>query len=171
MLCAATLVNRFRLRRIVFTWANGKFFGFPLLPSLFLLAMSGIFAYFYFGGHAENPIRPWLLTGYIFGGILWYVAALVSTSVIITDYGIIRSVNRMGRAIAWGQVVDYVTHPSSRKTTYIFFVIDEKGHKKRVELDVPKIQVDRFAEVVQQRVDARFDFTTQQTYGTKALNL
>lgn len=170
-LFAATLINRFRLRRIVFTWSSGKLMGFPLLPSMFLIAMGGIFAYLYFGGYAKHPMRPWLLSGYVMGGVLWYVAALVSNSIIITDYGIIRGVNRMAKAIAWGQIVDYVTHESQRKTSYIFFILDEKGHKQRVELDVPRAHVSRFAEIVQQRVDARFDFSTKQTYGTKALNL
>jgi len=171
LLLAATLVNRFRLRRIVLTWAGGRLFGFPLLPSLFLLAMGGIFVYFYMGGNASSPMQPWLLAGYILGGVQWYVAALVSNSIIVTEYGIIQSVNRMSKAISWNQIVDYVTHESQRKTAYIFFVLNDKGRKERVELEVPKQQVARFSETVKQRVDARFDFSTQQSYGTKALNL
>ncbi len=170
LLMLATFINRLRIRRILFTWCAGRLFGLPIAPTLFLLVVTPLLIYSIMAGHAQPHTHPLLLAGYVAGGLFWYIAALLSNSVVVTDYGIIRNVNRIGQAVAWGQIVDYFCCDPKTPGRYVFFYMDKQNEKKRLGITVPRAHHERFRQLVETKLDARFNFSMEQTYGKTALN-
>lgn len=170
LLMLATFINRLRIRRILFTWCAGRLFGLPIAPTLFLLVVAPLLVYSLTTGDHRLYTHPLLLSGYMAGGLFWYIAALLSNSVIVTDYGIIRNVNRIGQAVAWGQMVDYFCCDAKAPGRYVFFYMDKQNEKKRLAITVPRAHQDRFRQLVETKLDARFNFSMEQTYGKTALN-
>ena len=170
MLMTVTLANRMRIRRVFFSWATGRLAGLPLLPTLFLALVVPAFGYALFADSLHPSLQPLLLSGYLVGGIFWYVSALVAQSMTVTDFGLIRNVNRVGQAIAWGQVEDYFLSEAYGSCHYIFLYVDRQGERRRLELSVPRSYRDRFRQIVATKVDARFQFVLERTYGKTALN-
>ncbi|MEM1269611.1 MAG: hypothetical protein AAF752_01575 [Bacteroidota bacterium] len=176
LLFVTTLINRLRIRRVQQSWCAGRLFGLPLLPTLFLLLVTPLFLYAWLADTAPQFLSAGLLAGYLIGGAFWYAAAVLFNSVLVTDFGIIRNVNRLGEAVAWGQVIDYASAPKSasedvRRCTQLYVLIfdDRTKRRNRLELRVPASQHDRFHELVQSKLDARFDFALEQAYGGGSL--
>ena len=170
-LMLATLINRLRIRRILFTWCAGRLRGLPVMPTFFLGVISPLFIYSLFETPTSPYLHPLLLIGYLGGGFFWYVASLISQSIIVTDYCIIQNVNRIGKAISWGQIVDYFYTTHKHRHHYVFFYMNKRGKKQRIEIMVPPAYQERFHQVVESKVDARFTFSMEQTYGKTASNL
>ena len=166
MLMLVTVTNRMRLRRVVHSWRTGRLFGLPLWPAAFLLV---VLLFSLYAAAAEHVLHAMTLAGYLVGGVFWTVAALLSSTVNVTEYGLILNVNRVDQAVAWGQVVDYFELAQEKGRTYVFFYLDGSGVRRRLELTVPDALGDAFRELVAAKLDARFEFSAQQLYGNKAL--
>ena len=166
LLLLVTAVNRLRVAYPVLSWRPRRLGGVPLWPSVFigvvllLLTLAEI---------VGQPVRPEVFAGYLLGGAFWFVAAWLSTSVVITEHGIVRNINRTTETVAWGQVVDYFVCSEENQARYVFFFMDGKGHRGRFELFVPSAEQKRFQCVVGAKLDARFEFSMRQAYGKKAL--
>lgn len=166
LLLAMTVLHRVRMPRVVLSWHTGRLGGLPLAPALFLLAVLAFFAY---GLYASTDVSPALLAGYGLGGAFWFASALLSSAVLVTDHGVLRPSRRCMQAVAWSQVVDYFEREAQNRRRFVFFYLDEAGHRERLELLVPAAQCERFRQVVYVKLDARFDYATQQAYGKKEL--
>lgn len=166
LLMLVTVTNRMRLRRVVRSWRTGRLFGFPLWPAAFLLL---VLLFSLYAVAAEHVLHATTLAGYLVGGAFWMVAALLSCTVNVTEYGLILNVNRVDQAVAWGQVVDYFEFEREKGHAYVFFYLDGSGVRRRLELTVPATLVDSFRDIVSAKLDARFEFSAQQLYGKKAL--
>ena len=165
LLTVATGLNRLRIRRVVFSWGAGRLWGLPLTPTLFLAIVLPVFIYGLVSGKFPPYLSLAMLSGYLLGGVFWYVAALISNAIVITDFGIIRNVNRIGKAVAWGQIVDYVHQCTKNRQRYVFFYMDKQGEKCRLEVTVPQAYRERFDQIVESKLDARFNFSVEQAYG------
>jgi len=166
LLLIVTVMNRMRVRRVLLSWRTGKLLGLPLWPTLFLGAVLLFFA----GAMALGQALPLkLVAGYFVGGVFWFVAGLLSSSVLVTEHGVIHHPNRAGHAVAWEQVVDYFETPSARKPCYVFFYLDRAETRRRLELVIPRSQRAEFGRLVAEKLDARFELAAQQVYGKKAL--
>ncbi len=163
----SALISYLRVRRPLMAWRRGRLRGFPLGPALFTTAVSSGLLYAWWTG---SPVEPSLLIGYPAGGVFWCIGAAVSRSILVTHYGVIYDINRISRAVAWGQIVDYFAVEDEGARRYVFLYqnteADERG---RFELRVPADQVDDFQSIVAAKLDARFAHAKQRTYDTKPL--
>jgi len=166
LLLLVTVMNRMRVRHVLLSWRTGKLLGLPLWPTLFLGAVLLFFIGTLVIGQAF-PVK--FVTGYFVGGVFWFVASLLSTSVLITMHGVISHPSRAGYAVAWGQVVDYFETHDTQKHRYVFFYLDPTETRCRLELEIPHLQQAAFSEIVAEKLDARFELAAQQVYGKKAL--
>lgn len=166
LLMIVTIVNRLRLRRVLTGWSAGRLFGIPAWPAVFIALVLFLLAYSILSGHG---VAPGIFAGYLVGGAFWFVSAHLSSFIIITDYGIILNSNQAGRALAWGQVIDYFEFTRGKKRGYVFFFSDGECGRKRIELAVPEIRRREVREIIAAKLDARFDFELQQAFGKKAL--
>ena len=166
LLLCVTVMNRLRVRHVLLAWRHGRLLGWPVWPSLFLGAVL-LFA----GGAvaAGQPMPTTLVAGYVLGGVFWFTAGLFSTSVLVTEHGLICQANRTGQTMAWEQVVDYFEVASEKQGHYVFFYQDPSRGRCRMELTVPRVQQAAFRKVIGDKLDARFHLNAQQVYGKKAL--
>lgn len=153
-----TLISHLRVRRALLSWQRGRLGGLPLGPACFLMAALGGVAYALVQGH---PMRPSVLVGYPAGGAFWFVAAYLARSVLVTEYGLIHDVNRIGQAVAWSQIVDYFVVEADHKARYVFLYREPGSPRRhRLELTVPARRVEAFQRLVHQKLEARFTTTT-----------
>ncbi len=166
LLLCLTVMQRIRIRRVRMTWRTGRVKRLPIWPILFI----GVVAVFLVYAQNMFPVvRISVFVGYLFGGILWFVAVLLSSTSVITDYGIVPEIGRAGEAIAWGQISDYFEVPDGRRTFFVFIYEDLLGVRRRLELAVPAIEVDRFRSIVRPKLEARIEYAVQQFEESKAL--
>jgi hypothetical protein len=166
LLMLVTVTNRLRLRRVLVSWRTGGMLGLPLWPVVFLAAVLFFLAFGALGGHGVSPT---LLLGYLVGGSFWLVSSILSSTVIVSDYGLIRNVNCADRAVSWGQVVDYFEFSGGKKRGYVFFYADGSGTRRRLALQVPQAHRRRVQAILSGKLDTRFEFSAQQVFGKKAL--
>jgi hypothetical protein len=155
-----TLISHLRVRRMLLSWQDGRFYGIPLGPTCFLVATFVGLGYALMEGQA---VQPSVLVGYPAGGAFWLVAAYLARSVVITEYGIIHDINRISQAVAWGQIVDYFTVDADRGVRYVFFYAEAgDAQRYRLEITVPTARADAFQRLVEAKLDARFAFTQSE---------
>jgi len=166
LLLSLTVMQRIRIRRVRMTWRSGRVTRLPIWPIIFIGAVAVFLVY------AQNTfpvVRISIFAGYLFGGMLWFIAVMLSSTSVITDYGIVPEIGRSGKAIAWGQVSDYFEVPEGRRTYFVFIYEDLLGARRRLELAVPAIEVDRFRSIVRSKLDVRIEYPSEQLEGSKAL--
>jgi len=166
LLMVITVANRLRMRGMLLSWRTGRFFGLPVWPMTFLVVVALLWGYSLAAG---QPTPSGVFAGYLVGGLFWFVAILLANALVVTEVGIIRTMKRPRRMLAWGQVVDYFEVPNGDYHHYVFLYEDEAGVRRRFELKVPASRRDRFHRIVRAKIDARMDFGVQQAYGKKAL--
>ncbi len=166
LMLTVTLLQRIRVRRVRMTWLSGGKIPFPVWPLLFIGVVSLFLVY------AQNVlpvVNGYVFAGYLLGGMLWYVAGVLTSTTIITDYGIIPEIGKMGDTVAWGQVSDYFEVVEGRKIILVFIYQDFLGVRRRLELRVPGSEADRFKSLVHSKLDTRIDFPTHQYVGRTEL--
>ena len=87
----------------------------------------------------------------------------------MTDYGIIPELGKSGDAIAWGQIVDYFEAEELKQIHFVFIYLDFLGERRRLEVTVPSVEVDRFRSFLRVNLDTRMDISEKHTVGHKAL--
>ena len=171
LLLLVTAVNRLRVAYPVLSWRPRQPSGALLWPTVFVGVVLALLA---LASLVGQPIRAEIFAGYLLGGACWFAAAWLSTSVVVTEHGIVRNINRTTETVAWGQVVDYFVRAGEGEkeeglARYVFFFMDGKSGRGRFELLVPVAEEKRFQRVVSAKLDARFEFSMRQAYGKKAL--
>ena len=166
LLFLVTLINRMRVQHPILVWRPTGLSGLPLWPSVFV---GTVLLLLVLACMVGQPVRPEVFAGYLLGGLFWFVASWLSCSVVVTEYGVVRNINRTADTMAWGQSVDYFFREESEQACYVFFFMDSKGRRQRFELWVPVTYQKRFQHVVKAKLDARFEFSMRQAYGKKAL--
>lgn len=168
LLVLVTAANRLRFRDVYLLWGTGRLAGIPVLPALFLCIVVPLLVFEVLSGTSGRFVQPVLLVGYALGGALWYVAAMISQTLMVTPAGIVRNLNRRGEAIVWSQVDDYFVDKSESR--YVFIYQDAGGERRRLEFTVPRPLRGRFRQIIAEKVDARFAVVLRRSYGKRALN-
>lgn len=166
LLLLVTIVNRMRVQHVLLSWRKGPLGGLPVWPAAFLGSVIIFLALAFF---AEQPVPLSIFGGYLTGGVLWMLAGWLSATVLVSDYGLVCDPNRSDQAVAWDQVVDYFECTTRNKQRYVFFYLDATDCRRRLDFVVPPAHRDVFGQIIQDRVDARFDLTMQRVYGKKEL--
>lgn len=166
LLLALTVLQRVRIRRVRMTWRTNRVNGLPVWPILFVGAVVLFLVY------AQNilpsvPVSVYV--GYLVGGVLWFIAVMVSTTSVVTDYGLIPEIGRSGEAVAWGQISDYFEVPDERRVHFVFIYQDFIGVRQRLELSVPSDEVDRFLAIVRSKLEIRLEESVHEIAGSRAL--
>lgn len=165
-LLALTLMHRLRVRSVVLTWRSPRTGARPVWSILFI----GLVLILYvFATNAVPDVPDAVFGGYVFGGALWLVSSLLSGSVVVTDFGMVREFGKPGDAVAWMQVEDYFEVADRSGTHFVFIYEAEDGLHRRLELMVPARHVDRFRRIVRSHVDDRIETPVTHTVGRKAL--
>lgn len=166
MLLLVSVTNRLRLRNTLLVWRSGPLYGVPFRPTLFLLFLVGGITYALSTG---QPLSAPVLSGYVAAGVFWFFASWVGNTTIVTEHGIVVNLNGANGTVAWGQVVDYFETGGGARDRYAFLYVDEKGARRRLEVAPPRACQKRFRQIIYTKLDARFNFTTEQTYGKATL--
>lgn len=166
LLMLMTIANRLRVRRVVLSWQAGSLLGWPLWPTLFIAAVLSMMIYALV---TDQQISPVVFIGFLMGGAFWFVSVWLASAVMVTEYGILRSVSRAREAVAWGQMVDYFEVASRNGCRYVFIFIDDRSTHSRLELHVPAAFQHAFQQVVHAKLDIRMEYAAEQAYGKKTL--
>ena len=166
LLLGLTVVQRLRIRRVRMSWRSGRAKNVPVWPVLFI----GMVAVFLVYAQNTFPsVQIPIYAGYLLGGVIWFVSALLSSTSLVTDYGIIPELGKSGDAIAWGQIVDYFEAEELKQIHFVFIYLDFLGERRRLEVTVPSVEVDRFRSFLRVNLDTRMDISEKHTVGHKAL--
>jgi hypothetical protein len=166
LLVLITLMNRRRIQRVRIVWRPGGRWYIPAWPTAFV----GIVLLLWSLSLSVGPsLPPILFTGYLLGGVFWWVAVWLSQAVLVTEYGIHRYIGRRHEAVAWGQVCDYVELSGPNPIRFSFFYTDDAGHRHRFDLAVPAACQARFRQLLRDKLDVRIAFMAGKRYGEEAL--
>ncbi len=151
---ALSVVNRRRMDGVLVSIPVGGLFGLPVRPVVFLGVLVGILVA---GILSDSSVSPLLISGYIFGAILWGAATYLSTSVFVFEFGIVRGLIDRNAYLPWSRVEDYFCHDvNRRRIVYVFLFRDETGRQRRFEVLVPRSHLMEFSEVVDDILESRF---------------
>jgi len=167
LLMVVSVVRRSRLRRIRLSWGNGRLFGLPLIPTVFLTIVVGLIGFELAVDGTGTSLGWTALLGYLTGGVFWYIGAVLQTSVVVTDWGLSRRRRGQSETLPWHEVTDYLANDQGRKTTYVFFRVDDRGKKQRFDLEVPRGCRVQFREAVESKLDARFNYYVRRPLGRR----
>jgi hypothetical protein len=163
----AIIKSRLEMRRVLLAWYTPKRLPVPrILVSTFAVLIA-LWTYLSF---QMNVFSLWEIAGYFLVSNCLLVAGLLSTTTIITDYGIVHHFGNCHQSLAFGQVEDYFIQVNEKQSVYVFFYCTDQGTRERFELLVPFRYENKMRYIVSEKLDARFDFNVYHSYGTKALN-
>lgn len=166
LLMLVTVMNRMRVRPVQMSWRNGKLYGLPTWPAIFAILVFGLLAGAVIRGH---DIDMTVMSGYVVGATCWFAASVLSTTVLVTDFGLILNVNNARKALSWGQVVDYFEFTRGKQHGFVFFYVGPNGNRRRMEVIVSPRYLPRFREIISEKLDTRFECAVKQVYGKQAL--
>lgn len=154
LLLGVTLVHRMRVRDVRMSWCSARGGSLPIWPIVFI----GIVAVFLvYAGNTVPVISFEIFSGYLLGGLLWFSAVLLSSSVVVTEYGVIPELGRTGEAVGWGQVRDYFEVSAGKQIHFVFIYSDFLGEKNRMEITVPSTRERRFRRILREKLDTRIE--------------
>ena len=166
LLLGMTAANRLRMPRAVCAWRVPRRDHTLLWPGGFLVVILLLMGYLLATG---REVPALFYTGYLMGGTCWWLSVRLAQTVLVTEFGILRDINRRTEGFAWGQVADYVEVRRAGQRWYTFLYDDETGHRRRLDLCVPPRHQAAFGALVLDRLAHRFTLTTEPTHGKTAL--
>lgn len=166
VLLAMTLAQRFRLRGVRLAWSSGRMGSWPVWPTVF---MGVVVMFMLYSRNTVVVVDPMVFVGYFAGGILWFVAVVMSSSVIVTEYGVIPEAGRSGEAVGWGQVFDYFEVEDQKHIHFAFMYQDFLGERRRLDMPVPIQHADRFRALVRAKLDVQIEGSVERVSRRTAL--
>jgi hypothetical protein len=169
LLMIVSAMRRSRLRKVRLSWGSGRLYGLPLVPTLFLAIVVGLIGIEVATDGLGTPFGWVILLGYLAGGLFWYIGAVLAAAVVVTDWGLSRRRRGKSETIPWHEVTDYLEKEPGRRTTFVFFRVDERGKKQRFEIEVPASRLASFREMVEGKLDARYNYSVRRPAGRWAM--
>lgn len=166
VLLAMTVARRLRIRGVRLVWRAGRFRVFPIWPTLF---MGFVIVFLVYAHNAYPVIDAQVYLGYLLGGALWFTAVTLASCTIITEYGIILETGRTGDAVGWGQITDWFEVDEGRRIQFVFIYQDFTGERRRLQVPVPHLHVDRFRSLIRTKLEASINTPTPHFAGRKAM--
>lgn len=157
-----TLSRRMRLRRVLMTFRPRWITWNSAAAALFLVVMTATTAWS-FG--ASPAVSPMVYVGYTMAGGCWLAAALLDQLVVVTDYGLVTDLRHPNQSVAWGQILDYFVRESGGRRRYVFLHAREELAPERLDVGVPTACERTFREIVDDKLDARYEFGIEKVYG------
>jgi len=167
VLLGMTIVQRLRIRGIRMTWLSSRLGTLPVWPTLF---MGIVVVFMLYSSNTVTPVGASVFTGYVVGGMLWFAAVVLSGSVIVTEYGIIPEAGRSSEAVGWGQVFDWFEHEDQKRSHVTFLYQDLIGEHKRLDITIPRPQMEQFRHIVRSKLDASSEAPAQRVRRGQAMN-
>jgi hypothetical protein len=158
-----SLVNRFRIKQVRLSVRHGILMGYPLFPTMYAAVQLACIAIAYVIGDGESLVK---FSFYFLASLFWFVGAAAAEQRLVTNDGIILSVNsRKNALLKWGSIIDYFDKPKQRYTEYHFFYnipkAQQNGKKTFVRhvvvVRVPNDQKDAFKAILKDELDPRFE--------------
>lgn len=165
-LLALTVARRLRIRGVAFSWKAARPSRLPVWPILFMGVVAVLYVY---AANAIPEIAPDIFTGYLVGAMLWLMSSLLSGTVFVTRYGIVRDALRSDASVAWVQVYDYFEASEGRGVVFVFMYESADGSHRRLEVAVPKPYVEVFRRYVRNRLEEPQAIVPERTVGRQAL--
>lgn len=110
-----------------------------------------------------------IFLGYFTGGFLWFLAVAMSSRILVTEYGLIPEAGSAREAVGWGQISDYFEVEEAKKVHFAFMYQDFLGERRRLDLQVPSQEVDRFRALVRSKLDVQQEDLADRVMRRKAL--
>jgi hypothetical protein len=165
MVFVVALLNRSNIRNLLLVVHKNRFRGVPLLPSVFLLCVTTLFAISWL---TSQPAVALLYLGYMVGGALWLASRYLSQSTYVTRYGLMTSLGSSSR-VAWSQVHDCFDVRVRRGRIFVLLYGDALGVRRRHELFVPTTRVKAFERILDRHIYWNADYTSTAIVDYKAL--
>lgn len=137
------------------SWHSGSWQTIPVWPTVF---MGLVIVFLVYAQNTVPPISMGVFAGYFVGGMAWFVAIAMSSSVVITEYGLIPQAGRTSDAVGWGQISDYFEVQDGKRIHFTFLYQDFVGQRKRLDLTIPETMAERFRALVRSKLDAHMDY-------------
>ena len=166
LLFGLTVLHRLRIRGVRMAWYSPTLKAIPVWPTLF---MGLVLVFLVYVQNTVPQLNSWIFVGYFTGGILWFVSAALSSTVVITEYGVIPEAGRTAEAVGWGQISDYFEVAENKRTHFTFLYQDFVGQRRRLDLYVPLQNADRFRSVIRRKLDVPLDHPAERITSRKAL--
>ncbi|WP_018128259.1 hypothetical protein [Balneola vulgaris] len=158
MMAGYSVLNKFRLRKVRLSWRAGKLFGYPLFATVFLILIAALGAFNYFTGGSS---RYMVFGGYIWIGLMWFIASYLASKHYITDYGIVKNINEPSQTIPWFQILDQVEREEKGGVEFTFSYSDMDKSLVRgfnqLKLFVPDSKRKDFEKIVSLKLKNRFE--------------
>lgn len=161
------LISRLRIKRPLLVWRTGPLTRIPLGPSIILVLVAFTLGVMAWTGQSVAP-SAWI--GYPAGGVFWLIATWLVRSVVVTEYGVIHDINRMHRAVAWAQIVDYVETTRRGRPHFVFFYRDDDQTQSRLDLPVPEGKSKAFGRLVTQKLASRLHLSPEHAFDEETLD-
>ncbi|GIV58663.1 MAG: hypothetical protein KatS3mg042_1576 [Rhodothermaceae bacterium] len=158
--------SRRRVEPVQLCWATGRWAGVPPAPLAFMACVALLMLGTQWTGHT---LPAWIFAGYLMGGTFWLAGAWLAGEVLVTDGGLVAPTGRTRCAMAWADVCDYFETERNGCRYVVFFYVDARGRRRRLDVRVPASRYEPFRHIVRTRIDTRMERSLQQTYGKKAL--
>ncbi|MEM1125077.1 MAG: hypothetical protein AAGI71_00380 [Bacteroidota bacterium] len=165
-LLGITVRRWMRIEGKVIAWRTGSFLRLPTRPLAFLVVVTALLT---LSLALQLTPSPWIIAGYLFGGLCWLAASALSSTVVVTEEGLWTNIHDRTPAVCWAAVTDYFEHTEGSAPHLVFF-LGQGWQRQRVAVAVPPAQCTRLQAVVRSCVDARFEWQATVRYGQKAAN-
>lgn len=158
LLAGYSVMNKFRLRKVRMSWRAGKFAGYPLFATVFLVLIGslGIVALL-----VNDVSRFPTFVCYVWIGCMWFIASYLASKHYITDYGIVKNINEPSQTIPWFQILDQVEKVQKEGVEYSFSYseLDKSLTEgfKQLKIYVPNSKRKRFEKIVSLKLKNRFE--------------
>ncbi|MCH8568458.1 MAG: hypothetical protein LAT67_09350 [Balneolales bacterium] len=174
VLAVVTISNAYRLRNVLLVWRSGKFYGFPLFATFFMILslVLGAIAW-YTSMQQYYPV----IGGYVLLSINWVISSYYMSKRYITDNGIVKNINDPSQTISWLEIHDFVEKSEKNGNLYSFLYLKDHHANKspleahRLEIEVPTDQVNAFRKILNHKLGRRFQHTFSDTSQHISINL
>ncbi len=162
LLLVGAVKSRMRIQPVRMIWYRRGLFSGAGWPALFMAIFLGAVVY---AGIVNNGFYLFLGLGYLAGGVCWCVAMRLTAATIVTDFAVIRNMNKCDNVLCWSQVVDSFVREKGDVWQYTFLYIDDDGHHARFDVDVPHTYKRIFNGMVSRSIEKKVPYMTEQAYG------
>lgn len=158
VLAGYSVLNKYRLRNVRLKWRAGKFRGYPLFATVFMVLMTILGVTGFLAGDVSRfPV----FAGYLWISCMWFIASYLASKHYITDYGIVKNINEPAQTIPWYQILDYLERQQKGGSEFTFkYTSDDKRVPRRygqIRLFVPQQKLSEFKRVVQLKLKIRVE--------------
>jgi hypothetical protein len=165
VLLGLTLAHRLRIQNVLLSWR--AFTPACAWPVTFVGLVSILAIY---ANNTASAVPSWIFAGYVTGGIMWFLSAVLGATVIVSRHGVVRGFGGQKNAVAWFQVTDYFEVAERRGTRFVFLCQAAEQSRRRIEILVPAVHVVQFRYLVNDRMEHRRISEPEPSQGRRAIS-